>query len=304
MQFDFSQHPLRDGFAPDWADEWGQDKYGIWVAFSLPWQDKSVRQCLRWIPPGAFLMGSPKDEPGRFKSETQHLAQLTQGFWLFDTPVTQALWQALMGENPSYFQSPERPVEQVSWEDCQQFCQALQKHISGVRVQLPTEAQWEFACRAGTKTATYAGAMEIKGENNAPVLDEIAWYGGNSGVDFELDNGYDSASWSEKQYEHKSAGTHPVAKKQPNPWGLYDMLGNVREWCQDYFDENDYQSEQAKLNPLGPDNGSGRVVVRGGFWGDDARNVRAACRNWYGTLNHHDFLGFRCALVQHEPGKA
>ena len=137
---------------------------------------------------------------------------------------------------------------------------------------LPTEAQWEYACRAGTDTATYAGPLEILGEKNGPCSDPIAWYGGNGGVGFDLKNGFDVSTWPNKQYDHQKAGTHPVAQKLPNPWGLYDMLGNVWEWCLDgpigYTDES-------AVDPVGPNEGAVRVL-RGGSWLSRAvRAVRA-----------------------------
>ena len=187
---------------------------------------------MRWIPPGRFLMGSLEDEAGRYDWEgPQHEVTIARGFWLFDTPCTQALWQAVMdGDNPSRFQSPDRPVENVSWNDVQEFLTRINKKVSGLDLVLPSEAQWEYACRAGTTTALYTGEIEILGERNAPALDPITWYGGNSGVGFELDNGYDSGDWPKKQYDHKRAGTRPVGLKAANPWGgLSDMLGNVWE---------------------------------------------------------------------------
>ncbi|MDM8548385.1 formylglycine-generating enzyme family protein [Candidatus Venteria ishoeyi] len=284
-------HPLSNGIPPAWADAWGQDEYGGWVAFEFD----GISQLLRWIPPGEFLMGSPESEQGRYDWEIQHQVTLTQGFWLFDTPVTQALWQAVMGENPSRFQSPQRPVENVSWNDAQEFIKKLNDGLPGLELCLPSEAQWEHACRAGIKTATYAGDLKILGEGNAPLLDKIAWYGGNSGVDFELENGYDSSDWKEKQYEHKQAGTHPVALKQPNSLGLYDMLGNVWEWCEDYWSDS-YLAE-AQTDPKGPADGDSRVI-RGGSWFGGARGVRAACRN-AGSPDYRDaYRGFRCARVQ------
>ena len=275
---------------PDWAATIGEDRYGLWTNFRL----REIEQRLRWIAPGEFLMGSPEGEQGRFpEREKQHRVTLTQGFWLFDTPVTQALWQAVMSKNPSYFQSPTRPVEQVSWDDCRKFIEKINQS-SGMVLSLPTEAQWEYACRAGTTTATYAGDLEILGQNNAPILDEIAWYGGNSGVDFELENGYDVSGWSEKQYDHQKAGTHPVAEKQPNAWGLYDMLGNVWEWCQDWLEN---YPDETMVDPIGPETGAGRVI-RGGSWYSFARYVRAAYRYWYEPGYRNYYLGFRCSQFQ------
>ena len=196
---DTAWHPLANGCPPDWASGWGQDRYGVFVEFT--WLE--VTQRLRWISPGRFRMGSPEDEPGRYDDEgPRHQVTLTQGFWLFDTPCTQALWEAVMGKNPSRFQSPTRPVEQVSWDDVQQFLDQTNAKIPDLNLVLPSEAQWEYACRAGTETAIYTGELAILGENNAPALDPIAWYGGNSGVEFDLENGYDSSGWPEKQYPH------------------------------------------------------------------------------------------------------
>ena len=235
---DTAWHPLATGCPPDWASGWGQDRYGVFVEFTL----QEITQRLRWIPPGRFWMGSPEDEPGRFDNEgPRHQVTLTEGYWLFDTPCTQSLWEAVMGNNPSRFQGPNRPVERVSWDDAQTFLSNINERIPGLNLVLPSEAQWEYACRAGTETAIYTGELAISGKNNAPALDPIAWYGGNSGVDFDLADGEDSSGWVGKQYPHTRAGTHPVKLKRANPWGLYDMLGNVWEWCQDHW-HNDYQN--------------------------------------------------------------
>jgi formylglycine-generating enzyme required for sulfatase activity len=262
----------------------GRDRFGLWASFTVG----GVEQRMRWIPPGRFLMGSPEDEPGRWDDEgPRHPEQIPRGFWLADTPCTQALWGAVMGENPSEFSSPKRPVEQVSWEDCQRFCRALEERLPGLGPRLPLEVEWEYACRAGTGAATYAGAMEILGENNAPVLDDIAWYGGNSGHEFDLEKGVNSSDWKEKQYDHAEAGSREVALKAVNPWGLYDMLGNVYEWCDDLW--------RPRLDA--PKEGPGRVL-RGGSWGSLARDVRAAYRFRNLPGYRWNDLGFRLARGQ------
>lgn len=289
---DPSWHPLVKGCPPRWASEWGEDRHGVFVAFTLD----DVTQRLRWIPAGAFRMGSPDDEPGRWDDEgPQHTVYIARGFWLFDTPCPQALWKAVMGENPSRFESAERPVEQVGWNDVQGFLERINARIPGLDLVLPSEAQWEHACRAGTDTALYTGPIDILGANNAPALDPIAWYGGNSGVDFELDKGHDASGRSETQYPNPKSGTHPVGKKNPNPWGLYDMIGNVWEWCADGLRTYDVDW---KTDPVGPlDTGAGRVI-RGGSWGGDARGCRSASRGGRHPGARDYDLGFRCARAQ------
>ena len=209
-------------------------------------------------------MGSPEDEEGRFSAEgPRHLVSIDSGFWMFDTPCTQALWEAVMGENPSHFkvadrpkEGADRPVESVSWEQCQEFLTALNSRLDGVQLSLPSEAQWEYACRAGTETARYS-------EN----LDAIAWYDENSGNE-----------------------THSVAGKEANSWGLYDMLGNVWEWCADVW-VNDY-TEKARASAA--ESASAHRVIRGGSWRDGAR-ARARRAATATSPRTGDDLGFRCA---------
>ncbi|MEM7201469.1 MAG: formylglycine-generating enzyme family protein [Planctomycetota bacterium] len=272
---------------PAWAVATGQDSYGRWADAEVA----GARFRLRWIRAGRFLMGSPPSEAGRFDGEKQHRVTLSRGFWLAATPVHQALWQAVMGSNPSAFVSPNRPVERVSWEDAQAFCRAVDERVPGLQLRLPTEAEWEYACRAGTTAATYAGDLDLVGERHAPQLDEIAWYGGNSGVDFDLERGVDSRSWRQKQYAHHRAGTRVVDQKRPNGWGLFDMLGNVDEWCEDW--SGPYPTEEC-VDPSGPSRGQDRVI-RGGSWNDIARFVRAACRFAGSPGYRYHYLGFRCA---------
>lgn len=274
-----------------WATAAGRDRYGLWADASID----GIAVRFRYIPPGRFLMGSPESEAGRYDQEgPQHEVTWTQGYWLADAPCTQAVWERVMGENPSYFTSADRPAENVSWDDCQEFLKRLNESSPELMARLPSEAEWEHACRGGTPTATWVGDLEILGENNAPLLDEIAWYGGNSGQDYELDQGYDSTNWPNKQYPHTKAGTHEVRKKQANPHGLHDMLGNVYEWCVDMA--GTYEA-QAVTNPAPSTMGPGRVI-RGGSWVGRARFVRAAGRYGFSPGHRADYLGFRLARGQ------
>ena len=250
-----SAHPLVTGCPPAWASAWGQDRYGPWVTLCVG----EAEQRLRWIPPGRFCMGSDETKEDRDDDEgPRHEVRLTQGYWLFDTPCTQALWQAVMGDNPSGFQGADRPVENVSWEDCQGFIERVNAQLPELGLRLPTEAQWEHACRAGTKTSRYAEELET-----------IAWYEANSGDE-----------------------THEVGQLEPNAWGLYDMLGNVDEWCDD--GPRDY-TEMAQVDPVGPIEADASRVIRGGSWILSAQFVRAAVRNWLPPGFAVDSLGFRCA---------
>ncbi len=277
---------------PRWASGWGRDRLGVFAEFSL----QAVTQRLRLIRPGQFWMGSPENEAGRWHNEwPRHRVVIGTGFWLFDTPCTQALWEAVMGDNPSRFRSPTRPVENVSFQEVTEFLARINDMVPTLGLVLPSEAQWEYACRAGTIRATYAGAVRYLGQSNAPALDAIAWYGGNSGVGFELDNGQDSTLWLHKQYPHERAGTHPVGLKQPNRWGLYDMLGNVGEWCADHYHGWYVDAPSDGSAWLDSKDGDAERVTRGGSWNFDASNVRAASRWGEPPEYRHAVLGFRCA---------
>ena len=240
------------------------------------------------IPPGTFMMGSPPDEEGRFHNETQHEVTITRPFLMKSTPVTQAEWESLMRNNPSKFRGSERPVERVSWFDAIAFCNALSRkegleeayiltdlkgrpgeegHSANVAwkgldclgYRLPTEAEWEYACRAGTTRARYG------------ALDDIAWYGKNSDE------------------------THDVGTREPNAWGLYDMLGNVWEWCQDWYEED--LGSSPVTDPCGPAVSLGQVN-RGSSCFDhtgDDRDARAAGRNQDDVGDRHGDLGLRVA---------
>jgi formylglycine-generating enzyme required for sulfatase activity len=276
--------------------EYGTDAVGQYadMIVAVMNADDQVRQRMRWIPAGDFVMGSPGREQGHSDDEVSHSVVISQGYWMFDMPCTQRLWTVVMGSNPSYFIDLERPIEQVSWTAVQEFVDALNTRLSHgnpMPFRLPTEAEWEYACRAGTTTATYEGDLEIVGDANAPILDAIAWYGGNSGHEYDLDKSYslDRDTLKERQYANKSGGTRKVGKKKPNLWGLYDMLGNVWEWCQDWYGE--YPAELV-VDPTGPAKGTARVI-RGGCWFIPARDLRSACRDGFVPGNRLDFLGFR-----------
>ncbi|MEO5367716.1 MAG: formylglycine-generating enzyme family protein, partial [Magnetococcus sp. WYHC-3] len=202
-----------------------------------PWTAPHTGIEFAWIPAGEFDMGSPESEAGRSANETLHHVTLTKGFWMGKYEITQGQWMRVRGDNPSQFKyaGDNAPVDNVSWRDCQYFIVALNALAkgTGVRYRLPTEAEWEYACRAGTKTALYNGDLTIKGTLNGPELDEIAWYGGNSGLKGGW--GFDTRKWRERQFDSALSGTHPVGQKKPNAWGLYDMLGNVSEWVGDNY---------------------------------------------------------------------
>ena len=256
-----------------WAHEQVENRSG--PAFIL--NVKGVEYLLRWIPAGMFVMGSPQNELGHGEDEVEHRVVLSQGFWMGETPCTQALWRAVMGrsDKPFEFEHPQRPVDSISWKRAQTFIRRLEKRQPGLRMRLPTEAQWEYACRAGSRGATYAGSLDILGEYNAPALDGIAWHGGNSGYGYEFRRGWNSSDGHEKQYGHRWAGTRQVKTREQNAWGLYDMLGNVMEWCEDWY--GPYELSHFRMDPLGPVDGDQRIM-RGGSWDSPVHHVRAAHR--------------------------
>ena len=249
-----------------------------------------------WIPAGRFVMGSPEGEEGRDADEVQHEVRISRGFWMGKYEVTQGEWEAVMGANPSEFKAcgARCPVESVSWEDVQEFIRRLNERESGsgYRYRLPTEAEWEYAARAGSAGATPEGELRILGKRNAPVLDGQAWYGGNSGVSYV--GGYACSGWDAKQYAAERCGTHPVGQKRANGWGLHDMLGNVREWTADRH--GDYPSGSV-TDPQGPSTGSYRVG-RGGGWGSYARYVRSANRGSGSPGGRGSDTGFRLVRTE------
>ncbi len=262
------QHPLADGIPPAWVSAWGEDDYGPWVEIHVA----DARQSLRWIPPGTFLMGSPDSENGLNSIEgPQQPVTISHGFWLFDTPCTQALWQAVMGTDPSHFKGAQRPVESVSWEDCQRFIDALNSALPDLRLALPTEAEWEYACRATQQTSTDIGDLTIDGKDHVKGLEDIAWYQANSEDE-----------------------THPVGELQPNDFGLFDMLGNVWEWCRDNAYRK-YEPDHVTDPVHRVGDSSAFRVIRGGGWDAPAQIVRAAYRYGYPPGLRVISLGFRCS---------
>jgi formylglycine-generating enzyme required for sulfatase activity len=241
-----------------------------------------------WIAPGCFQMGSPSSESGRDDDdEMQHRVTLTRGYWLGKYEVTQGQWQAVMGNNPSSFKNAgsNAPVEQVTWEDAQAFCRKLtQKERavgrlpSGYEYTLPTEAQWEYACRAGATTA-YGWGNEEGG------LYQYGNYCDSSNTD--------GLDWQDKSHNDGYDKTAPVGRYKPNAWGLYDMHGNVWEWCYDWYDGKN--SSGAITDPKGPASGTYRVF-RGGCWLNYSDGCRSADRSCFAPSDRCYNLGFRLAL--------
>jgi formylglycine-generating enzyme required for sulfatase activity len=275
----------------------------------------SIGMALVPIPSGEFQMGSPDSDPDAFDEETpQHAVRITRPFYLGACPVTQAEYRAVMGEGPSRFKDqPENPVEYVSWHDAVRFCNRLSERESlrpfytieggwvtvpdwsGTGYRLPKEAEWEYACRAGTTTRYSFG-------DDPAALGDYAWY-----------------------WDYSAQTTHPVRQKHANPWGLYDMHGNVFEWCWDIWDA-EYYRQFAGGSPVDDPRGPPEVVakgarsekqsrkskdaaesadlratdrvIRGGSWYSNRRYLRSAYRYGYGPEDRNSYLGFRVARVQ------
>jgi formylglycine-generating enzyme required for sulfatase activity len=210
------------------------------------------------------------------------------------------MWLAVMGRRTTWLvDDPQRPQDYISWEDAQDFLKQLAGMIKDLEPRFPTEAEWEYACRAGTTTAFYSGPVEYIGLNNVPALDPIAWYKGNSGVDEKDPFG---TGWQPPEMQHpaKSFGSHLVKMKQPNAWGLYDMIGNVDQWCSDWL--ADYPPCPA-TDPTGPVSGNERIL-RGGSFFSDSFNCRCASRGGVEPGTHRWEVGIRiCVTALHyQPG--
>lgn len=245
------------------------------------------------IEPATFTMGSPQDQRGAHVDEAEHEVKLSRAFWLKATEVTQAEWLAVMGQNPSQFKAcgSDCPVESITWFDAVEFLNALSEReglkpcflwsrgrwlFRGVKCQgyrLPTESEWEYAARAGTRTAFYTGDWAHDDEITAARLEEIAWYEGNAG-----------------------GSTHPVGLKRPNAWGLFDMSGNVSEWVHDRYD---HYHQELETDPVGswlpfPH------ITRGGGWDQGPRALRSADRMGTPPEHYSGRIGLRPARTRHK----
>jgi len=215
---------------------------------------------LVYVPGGEFTMGSPEGEKGRDDDEGPQRSVTIRGFYLGKVEVTQEQYERAMGKNPSALKGSQRPVERVPWHDARGYCER-------VGMRLPSEAEWEYACRAGTQTRYCYGDDENR-------LGEYAWYLENSGRE-----------------------THVVGQKRPNAWGLYDMHGNVLEWCEDVFHDS-YAGGPSDGSAWMEGGDSSNRVLRGGSWYGSARNGRSASRLRYPPSRGHSSVGFRVALAR------
>jgi formylglycine-generating enzyme required for sulfatase activity len=232
---------------------------GVWIRFAL-------------IPSGRFVMGSPPDEVGRLANERQHEVIISRAFYMGQMCVTQEQYEAVMGANPSYTKGAKHPVDSVSWDDAMDFCRRVSQR-TGRSVRLPTEAQWEYACRAGTSTPFNTGQTLPR---------TMAQY---------------YCGWSYPNIRVEVSGSDPVAVGSfpPNAWGLYDMHGNIFEWCSDYYG---LYSAGGAVDPTGPTQGDANSsrVLRGGSWDGFPQDCRAACRGGVSPGGRDGSFGFRCLL--------
>ena len=258
-------------FPSDWATSWGFDKYGLWQTFEVPAgksggnygaDNEKVRHKMRFIPSGSFLMGAPRNEDQRNDNRPQHNVMISKGFWLGETAVPQILWTNIVMANPSHFRdrnNPMLPVENVSWYECRRFCEALGQKIEAL-CDLPTEAQWEYSCRAGTNTQFNVGT-------------ELETWQAN--INSELGK------------------TTDVDKFQPNGWGLKQMHGNVWEWC---LDKPRQYSSKARSDPMGPMQEE-QAGLRGGSWYLNSFYCRSAYRSIVRRDYHYYSIGLRIAIT-------
>lgn len=247
----------------------GRDKKSVAVSENQNKFINTVNMCFVYIEPGTFIMGSPITEHGRKPDETEHKVTITKGFYMQTTHVTQMQWRDLMGNAhvPCFNEcGDDCPVDRISWEESMAFIEKLNKKEGTDRYRLPTEAEWEYACRAGTDTAFSTGNHSETECEFDPVVDKVAWYCANS-----------------------KGSIQPVAQKEPNAWGLYDMHGNLYEWCMDWYD---YYPEGHTTDPVGPETGETKVL-RGGAWLYLIWHARSAHRRHHVPTFRNYYTGFR-----------
>ncbi len=249
-----------------------KNEQGVWEA-EFDYGIKMV-----FVEGGEFKMGSPSGV-GDNNEHPQHKVYV-DSFWIGKYEVTQRLWKLIMGNNPSRFKGDNLPVEKVSWNDVKVFIRKL-NNKTGLKFRLPTEAEWEYAARGGKLSKGYI----FSGSNN---VDEVGWYWRNSG------NIYLKGDWEWNKIKKNNNKTHPVGLKKPNELGIYDMSGNVVEWCSDWYNSN-YYSQSPYRNPKGPSSGS-KHVSRGDGWGGDAEGLRCTNRSSYNSYIRGSGLGFRLVL--------
>jgi len=231
-----------------------------------------VEMAFAYCPPGSFLMGSPESETERSDEELQHEVRLTKGFSCGVYPVTQAQWRAVMGTDPSQFKGDDLPVERVRWDDAQAFC-AQVRELTGTAVRLPTEAEWEYACRGGTTTPFYWGT-ELNGTQ--------------ANCDGTEPYGTETAG----PYRERTSSVGSYAEGFPHAWGLADVHGNVWEWCEDWYDAG-YYARSPVVDPACRDCEQMYRVLRGGAWDFNPGSCRAACRNGNVPGARYNSYGFR-----------
>ena len=268
---------------PTWGTDVSSDKYGHYTDLIV----KGLTQRFRWIEAGEFWMGSPETEEERGGDETLHKVRLSQGYWLANTACSQALWSVLMEENPSEWEGDKLPVEEVFWKDAKEFITKMNNLIGNLYFRLPTEAEWEYACRAGSETPFSFGKM----------------------IDFEQVNFHScyETSYTNSKQNEREPKTVPVGSLPCNDWGLYEMHGNIDEWCEDWYGSYEIpNTNEVIIDPRGPDTASSPDtghVSRGGLWRSDACYCRSAGRMCDDPKLHYYLCGgagFRLASDNQE----